>query len=423
MAEEYVKEPTKAWRVVFAGTTINLCLGCLYAWSVWLKYLTDKDYMLSHGWAAPLSAEQAANPASLCMLIFGLMMFPGGRIQDKMGPKVAATISAIFMGLGLIVAGMGKSYASVLWGFGVGGGIGMGVGYAAPTPAALKWFGPHRRGLIAGLVVSGYGGAAFYVAPLLAWLITSYSLTTSFVALGIAYLIIIFFAGLLLAWPEPGYVVPIPESVKAKMATATTATKADWAPSEILKTWQVYALIALFCLNTQAGILIIGHAAKMVAPFLSSGFIIVAFGGALNAAGRIGTGKYSDILGRSRAYILNAAAAAICMFALPAIIGAKSVFLAFVAIGVAYWVYGGGLSLLPSYCGDFYGLKNFGMNYAIVFVGWALGAFMPKLGGRIKDITGSYDWAFYLAGILLIVAILLALVTKRPTYEKFKARA
>jgi OFA family oxalate/formate antiporter-like MFS transporter len=421
MAE--AKEPAKAWRVVFAGTTINLCLGVLYAWSVWLKYLTDKDYMLAHGWAAPLSAEQAANPASLCILLFALLMFPGGRIQDKMGPKVAAAVSAFFMAAGLLVAGLTKSYAGIMWGFGVGGGIGMGVGYAAPTPAALKWFGPHRRGLIAGLVVSGYGGAAFYVAPLIHWLITSYSLSVSFIVLGIAYGIVIFIAGMLLAWPEPGYVVPIPEAVKAKLAASTAATKADWAPSEVLKTWQAYALILLFCLNTQAGLLIIGHAAKMVAPMLASGFIIVAFGGALNAAGRIGTGKYSDILGRNKAYMINAAAAAICMFALPAIISAKSLFVAFVAIGIAYWVYGGGLSLLPSFTGDFYGLKNFGMNYAIVFVGWGLGAFMPKLGGRIKDVTGSYDWAFYLAGILLVVAIIICSVTKRPTYEKFKARA
>jgi OFA family oxalate/formate antiporter-like MFS transporter len=417
MAE--VKEPGKAWVVVFAGTTINLCLGCLYAWSVWLKYLTDPQFMATQGWAAALTAEQAANPASLCMLIFGLMMFPGGRIQDKMGPKVAAAVSAIFMCAGLIISGVAKNYAGIIIGFGIGGGIGMGVGYAAPTPAALKWFGPHRRGLIAGLVVSGYGGAAFYVAPLASWLITAYGISTSFIVLGIAYGIIIFAAGMLLAWPEPGYVVPIPEEVKAKMAEAgAKSTSVDWAPSEILKTWQVYALIALFCLNTQAGILIIGHAAKMVKPMLASGYILVAFGGLLNALGRIGTGKYSDIIGRDKAYIVNAAAAAVCMFALPAIIGAKSLVLAFVACGIAYWVYGGGLSLMPSYCGDFYGLKNFGMNYAIVFVGWALGAFMPKLGGRIRDVTGSYDWAFYIAGILLIVAILIALVTKRPEYQK-----
>jgi OFA family oxalate/formate antiporter-like MFS transporter len=179
-------------------------------------------------------------------------------------------------------------------------------------------------------------------------------------------------------------------------------------------TWQCYALIALFCLNTQAGLLIIGHAAKIVKPFLAQGFILVAAGGFMNAAGRVGTGKYSDIIGRDRAYMLNAFLAALCMFALPAIIAAKSLFLAFLACMIAYWVYGGGLALLPSYTADFYGPKNLGFNYGIVFIGWGLGAFMPKLAGRIKDMTGSYDAAFYVAGGLLILAILIAFVTKKP---------
>jgi OFA family oxalate/formate antiporter-like MFS transporter len=58
-------------------------------------------------------------------------------------------------------------------GFGILGGIGMGIGYAAPTPAALKWFGPHKRGLIAGIVVGGYGGAALYIGGLGQWLINN----------------------------------------------------------------------------------------------------------------------------------------------------------------------------------------------------------------------------------------------------------
>jgi MFS family permease len=237
------------------------------------------------------------------------------------------------------------------------------------------------------------------------------------------YFIVIFAAGMVLAWPGPEYVPHIPGEVDGRMAELSAkATSLDWSPFEVCKTWQVYALIALFCLNTQAGILLIGHAAKMVKPMLASGYIIVAYGGFMNAAGRIGSGKYSDILGRNKAYIINAAAAAICMFALPTIIGARNLSLSFVAIGIVYWVYGGGLSLLPSYTADFYGLKNFGLNYAIVNVGWALGAFMPRFGGRIRDITGSYDSAFYLAGILLIVAILLALVIKRPDLKRIKTQ-
>jgi len=405
------KIPGRGWAVILSGTTINLCLGCLYAWSVWLKYLTNEAYMVAHGWPGALTAEQASNPKSLCILIFALLMIPGGKIQDKYGPSVAGTIGAVFMGLGLIIAGTAHSYAGILWGFGVGGGIAMGIAYAAPVPATRRWVGPHQVGVMIGLTVAGYGGAAFYVSPLIKWLITSYSLSFSFLVLGVAYLIVIGIAAQILAWPEEGYVPPQPPTVEGKKAAATAV---DWTAGEMAGTWQFYALIALFCLNTQAGLLIIGHAAKIVRPFLEQGFILVAAGGFVNAAGRVGTGKYSDIIGRSNAYMLNASVAALCMFALPAIIAAKSLFFAFLLCMLAYWVYGGGLALLPSYTADFYGPKNLGFNYGLVFIGWGLGAFMPKLAGRIRDATGSYDNAFYVAGVLLIIAVVLAFVTKKP---------
>jgi MFS family permease len=371
--------------------------------------------MKAHGWAGALTAEQASNPKSLCILIFALLMIPGGKIQDKYGPSVPGMIGAVCMGVGMIIAGMGKSYGAILWGFGVGGGIAMGVAYAAPVPATRKWVGPHQVGLMIGITVAGYGGAAFYVAPLIKWIITSYSLSASFLVLGVAYLIIIGIAANILAWPEEGYVPPQPPAVSEEAAAkAPSKTIVDWTAGEMVKTWQFYVLILLFCLNTQAGLLIIGHAAKIVKPFLEQGFILVAAGGFMNAAGRVGTGKYSDIIGRDRAYMLNATAAALCMFALPYMIAAKSLFLTFTACMLAYWVYGGGLSLLPSYTADFYGPKNLGFNYGLVFIGWGLGAFMPKLAGYIRDVTGNYDMAFYVAGILLLVAVGLAFVTKRP---------
>jgi OFA family oxalate/formate antiporter-like MFS transporter len=404
--------PGRGWAVILAGTTVNLCLGCLYAWSVWLKYLTDDVYMKAHGWAGALSTEQASNPKSMCILIFALLMIPGGKIQDKYGPTVAGSISAVCMGIGMLIAGTAHSYAGILWGFGVGGGVAMGIGYAAPVPATRRWVGPHQVGVMIGITVAGYGGAAFYVAPLIKWLILSYSLSASFIVLGVAYLIVIGIAAQVLAWPEEGYVPPQPPETAATKAAA--ASVVDWKAGEMLGTWQFYALVALFCLNTQAGLLIIGHAAKIVKPFLEQGFILVAAGGFVNAAGRVGTGKYSDIIGRDKAYMMNAFVAALCMFALPAIIAAKSLFLAFTACMIAYWVYGGGLALMPSYTADFYGPKNLGFNYGLVFMGWGFGAFMPKLAGKIKDTTGSYDQAFYIAGILLLIAVALAFITKKP---------
>jgi OFA family oxalate/formate antiporter-like MFS transporter len=431
MTSEENKVPGKAWVVVFAGTAINLCLGILYAWSVWAKALINVKQAgqpmtgMNEGWTYLTNAE-AATPFSLCVIIFAIFMIAGGRIQDRFGPKVGATLGGLCLAAGCILAGLMKSYSGLIIGFGILGGIGMGIGYAAPTPAALKWFGPHKRGLVAGLVVGGYGGAALYIAPLAQNLIDGYGISGSFIALGILFAVVVVIAGQLLAWPPTGYVPP---GVKGATAASTAAAAKkhsahDWRAGEMAKTWQFYALIVLFIGTTQSGLMIIANAAGILAttakgiPFFAlNAWILVSFGGAINALGRVGTGMYSDKIGRDNAYTLNCIISALCLFAMPSIIASKNVFLLFLAIGIAYWQYGGGLSLLPAFTADFYGAKNLGFNYGLVFIGWGLGFFMARLAGTIKDITGSLDYAFYLSGAVLVIAVVLCRITHRPDWS------
>ena len=425
MTAQENKVPGRAWVVVFAGTAINLCLGILYAWSVWAKALIDVTNAgkpmigINEGWTFLTNAE-AATPFSLCVIIFALFMIPGGRIQDKFGPKVGATLGGLCLAAGCILAGLMKSYTGLIIGFGILGGIGMGIGYAAPTPAALKWFGPHKRGLVAGLVVGGYGGAALYISPLAKYLIDNYGISGSFISLGIFFAVVVIIAGQLLAWPPTGYVPPGASSV----AQAKKQSTHNWTAGEMTKTWQYYALVVLFIGSTQSGLLIIANAAGMLAttakgiPFLlANAWILASFGGAINALGRVGTGMYSDKLGRANAYTVNCVVSALCLFAMPTIIASKSVLLLFLAVGIAYWQYGGGLALLPAMTADFYGSKNLGMNYGLVFLGWGLGFFMARLGGTIKDVTGSLDYAFYMSGAVLIIAVILVKLTSRPMWK------
>jgi OFA family oxalate/formate antiporter-like MFS transporter len=421
--------PGKAWVVTFAGTAVNLCLGILYAWSVWAKALIDEKKAgqvmtgLNEGWVYLTNAE-AATPFSLCVLIFALFMIPGGRIQDKFGPKVGAITGGLAMALGCIIAGMSKSYAGLIIGFGIMGGIGMGLGYAAPTPAALKWFGPHKRGLIAGLVVGGYGGAALYISPLAAYLLSSGGITYSFVWLGLFFSIVVIIAGSLLAWPPAGYVPPAAPVVAGTAAPKAVGTAVDWVAGDMMKTWQFYALVFMFIVTTQSGLMVIANAAKILAeaakgvPFLvANAWILASFGGAVNALGRVGTGMYSDKIGRANAYSLNCLVSALFLFMMPWISGSGNVFLLFVAIGIAYWQYGGGLALMPSFTADFFGPKNLGFNYGLVFIGWGLGFFMARLAGTIKDMTGSLDWAYWISGIILVAGVLVCRATSRPVLE------
>ncbi len=351
-------------------------------------------------------------------------MIPGGRIQDKYGPKVGATLGGLFLAAGCIVAGLMKSYEGLIIGFGIMGGIGMGIGYAAPTPAALKWFGPHKRGLVAGLVVGGYGGAALYIAPLARWLIADYGLSGSFIILGIVFAVVVIIAGQLLSWPPASYVPPAAAAAAPGSPAKTAMTTWDWSAGEMVKTWQFFALVLMFIGTTQSGLLIIAFAAPLAAPVLGAmAWTLVSFGGAVNACGRVGTGMYSDKIGRTNAYTLNCLVSALCLFAMPAIIGLKSGLLLFVAVGIAYWQYGGGLALMPSFTADFFGPKNLGFNYGLVFIGWGLGFFMARLGGTIRDITGSLNWAFYMSAIVLVIAVILARITKRPSAEGVRAAA
>jgi OFA family oxalate/formate antiporter-like MFS transporter len=423
--DQPTKVPARAWVVTFAGTAINLCLGILYAWSVWkANLIADKDHLagspmsgMNAGWSY-LTDAQATWAYALCGFIFALVMIPGGRLQDRYGPRLGATLGGLFLAGGCILAGLMKNYAGLLLGFGVMGGIGMGLGYAAATPAAVKWFGPHRRGFVVGLVVGGYGGAAIYISPLAKSLISQYGLSGSFLGLGMLFAVVVILAGRLLALPPAGY---IPPGSPAPAAPCSVLTRVDWTARDMLRTWQFYGLVFLFIGSAQSGLLVIANAAPMlnltaksIAFYVANAWVLSSFGGLLNATGRVGTGLYSDRIGRANAYLVNGVVSSACLFLMPSIMASGNVLLLFLAVGVAYWQYGGGLALMPAFTADYFGSKNLGFNYGLVFIGWGIAFFIPQLAGYIKDATGSMNATFYLSGVLLVAAVILSRLLRRP---------
>ena len=106
---------------------------------------------------------------------------------------------------------------------------------------------------------------------------------------------------------------------------------------------------------------------------------------------------YSDKIGRGNAYALNCIVSAVCLFLLPSIIVANSVFFLFIAVGIAYWQYGGGLALMPSFTADFFGPKNLGINYGLVFIGLGsrlLHGPFGRLHQRLDRLTGHTPSTF-----------------------------
>ena len=142
--------------------------------------------------------------------------------------------------------------------------------------------------------------------------------------------------------------------------------------------------------------------------------MLASFGGFVNAAGRMGTGVYSDKLGRRRAYLINGLTAVVGLLLTPTIMRTGSVPLLFLAVGVAYWQYGGGLALMPVMTADYFGANNLGIKYGLVFLGWGIAFLIPQLAGYIRDLTGTLDYAFYLSGLLMLSAVILSRVVRRP---------
>jgi OFA family oxalate/formate antiporter-like MFS transporter len=416
--------PLRAWVVVCAGIAVNLCLGILYAWSVWKAGLVGGAEHspgtamsgVNEGWVY-LTDAQATWAYAICGITFALFMIPGGLLQDKLGPRLGASLGGVLLGGGCLLAGLGRSYATLVAGFGVLGGMGMGFGYAAATPAAVKWFGPHRRGLVAGLVVSGYGAAAIYIAPVAKYLIANYGISGSFIGLGIFFAIVIVAAAQLLAAPGDGY---RPGGTAPAANQAATAPR-QWTARSILGTWQYYAMLLLFVASAQSGLLVIANAAPIlnetaqgVGFLAANAWLLASFGGLVNAAGRVGTGMYSDKIGRSRAYRFNGLATVVCLLLTPALMRSGNVWLLFLAVGVAYWQYGGGLSLMPAMTADYYGANDLGIKYGLVFLGWGIAFLVPQLAGYIRDVTGKLDYAFYLSGLLMLAAVVLSRTVRRP---------
>src|SRR5262249_40943902 len=163
-----------------------------------------------------------------------------------------------------------------------------------------------------------------------------------------------------------------------------------------------YALVFLFFGSAQSGLLVIANATELLkktatpAFFLEYGWLLASFGGFVNATGRIGTGMYSDRIGRANAYLVNGVLSVACLVLGPVVLQLGNVPLLFGVVGVAYWQYGGGLALLPAFTADYFGSKNLGFNYGLVFLGWGVAFFVPQLAGYLTDVTKSLDYAFYL---------------------------
>lgn len=390
----------QGWSVVLAGTGINLALGILYAYS-----------MLSGDIGKLFSG--AGDPYAVACLAFAASMILGGKAQDKIGPRITAIIGGLLVGSGFIVCSQTSSYWGWILGFGVLAGLGFGFGYSAATPPALKWFSPTKTGLIAGIVVSGFGIAPVYLAPACKYLLGAYGLHNTMFILGVAFIAIVCGMAMLVKNPPAGFVPAGVGSVAAAKKTATI----DKTPREVLRDGRLYTLWITFFIGAGAGLMVIGSVAGIAKKSMGEyAFIAVAVMAIGNAAGRIVAGTLSDKIGRANTLMAMLVFQAALMFAAIPVVGGSDSHAVVVTLLATFigFNYGSNLSLFPSFAKDFWGTKNYGMNYGLLFTSWGVGAFvLVKVSQALNAKFGSFTVSFAVAGVLLLIGAMLS-VSLRP---------
>ena len=183
----------------------------------------------------------------------------------------------------------------------------------------------------------------------------------------------------------------------------------------MMKTPSFYKLWIIFCVGSGAGLMIIGGVAGMAKQGMGqSAWVVVALMAVGNAAGRIIAGILSDRIGRANTLFIMLIFQSIVIFSL-IFITPQQILLLVVAATLIGFNYGTNLSLFPSATKDYFGLKNFGVNYGLVFSAWGVGGFIfPRVSQMIVAYTNSPRMAYILAAGLLLVGAVIALMTKAP---------
>ena len=391
------------WRVL-GGLSMNMALGTLYGWSVFVAPL-EKDFHWTR--------SQTSTTFTVAVTVFALSFILAGRLQDKVGPFWVSITGGVLVSAGFFLCAYTQSLTWLYVCFGIIGGLGNGFGYATPIPVMAKWF-PDKRGLAVGLAVGGYGAGSAIFGPLSSKvLIPAYGWRSTFMILGGIFFVMTMIGSYLLKNPPANY---RPAGWNPP-ATTTSSPMYDFTPGEVLRTSSFYFLWLAYALGASAGLMVISQ----LVPFARSQgissdllatmtLVVAAFG---NAGGRILSGWFSDSFGRLNVLRLMIG---ISIIAMPILYRAgASVGMLYGMVFVVYWCYGTQLSVNASATSDFWGTRNAGINYGMLFTAWGVaGIIGPYIGAQLFDKFKNYQAAFNAGAILSVGALVFALLARRP---------
>lgn len=413
--------------VVAAALGINLVIGVLYAWSIFKDAIVDS---IHHHSGFTWSLDAVNDPYALCCLVFALTMIPAGRFQDRFGPGKSSLVGAVLGGSGFLLIANSNAYWAWMLGFGGLIGAGIGFAYASTTPAALKWFAHTRSGLVTGIVVSGFALASTYIAPLATYLVKYHGLHNTMLFFALQFFGLISLFACFLKRP-PAHHQPIGFIERRKfrdLSKQKVFVHHQYEvenPMEVLKQAQFRYLWILLFFGAGAGLMVIANIKPIAKASMGElafyAIVILAVG---DAVGRILAGTLSSHFGRRRVLSLTFFIQTILMFVTHAASNsglAIHIMIVATLVGINYGV---NLVVFPNYVKDFWGMRNFGLIYGLLFTAWGVGGLiLVKISEYLVHSTHDTAASFNLAGILMLTGFLITFkIDNRKDLERLALR-
>jgi len=386
------------WGLVALGLIINLCLGTIYSWSVFVKPLTD--YFTSELGQA-VTANEILMPFSVFLAFFAIAMPFTGRFIESHGPRNVTIIGGILTGLGWLLASTVTSVWMLYIVYGIIGGIGVGIAYGVPVAVAARWF-PDRRGTAVGLTLLGFGFSAFLTANIADYLIALTGVMTTFRIFGLVFIVLIVLISIPLrfpsaGWKPAGWNPPVPKPGEEVCECDRSA---------MVRTPAFYGLWLCFFIGCLAGLMAISIAKPVGTEIgVEAGLatILVGFFAIFNGGGRPLFGALTDRLSPRNTALLSfvlIAGASALLWQLPSI----PVYI--LSFAILWGCLGGWLAIAPAATGCYFGTCDYPRCYGVVFLAYGAGAIAgPMLAGFIKTSTGNYLGVFPYVLVMALIGI------------------
>lgn len=387
------------WGFVVLGFVINICLGSVYAYSVFAKPVRE---------LMNVSATQAGLPFMIFLAFFAIMVFVGGQLIAKLGPRNLGILGGVILGIGWMLASQASNINILAIAYGLIGGSGVGLAYGVPLAVAGRWF-PDKRGLALGLTLAGFGGSPFVSANVAVALIKAVGPMQTFFLLGLAFLILTVILFIPFRYPRDGWT---PQGWKAPAGASAAASHYDI--KGMIGTGAFYGLFLCYVIGCLAGLMAIGISSPVAQEIIkinpATAATLVGVFAIFNGIGRPLFGVVTDKLSPKMAAILSFAIILVCSLGM--LTAGEGSIVLYTVCFIGFWLcLGGWLAIAPTATTAFFGATHYAKNYGLVYLAYGIGAILGGIiSGQAKDAFGSYAVAFYPTAGLAVLGIVIALL-------------